>query len=913
MMKKNLKVILFIGLLLVTTINIMAVSAEGEDSPIYINGNGDFATYASSGSGIISDPYIISGLNETGSDYSLYITNTDAYCVFDNLNLSEAAYSVSMVNVSNVNITNSLLQPGNKGILIENSTYIGILSTIIMVDEGKYGIRIDESDHVLVDNCFFSGGESGIIIKDSYRIWITDNIFLGAGLNFFGSSFVASSMNITGNLVNGKPLGYLEGEHDRVIDISGYGQAILTNCVNVTLHNGSISGTNMAVQFIFSMNSNLALSNITDNYIGLYLYESSYCRVYGNNISGNSIGLYGQFALGTIIYENNVIENTVYGFWLKAGCSSSTIYINNFIDNYINAKDDGGIMDSQLTWAAARFINRESGWPLSNVSVTVERAGRTFTAYTNPNGILKLPVPALGTYDFTIERFRYETKTPSVAITTPGIHLYNVSMDKADLGPGTGYIQMRFMDGATPVVGAVAEVYSYLHGHYYYHSTEISAVSPTGWVNITGLYYDNYFLRISHAGYEPRIINQVVIEDGLVGTFNNIQLTPIVEDPPALDTFAYVYVENFTSGLPVENANVTIRDESVVGTGLTDASGFVNITGLYDNIDYVVEVYKAGFEKDFSIFYAGTTATHEVYLIPPMGPILEDVTVLTAHEASFLPIEGTNVTLINGSGYAFTSLSNSSGYANFYNLVVGIYDVEITSLGYRNEYTVVDLSEEVDYEFYLEPVSNYNFTCYVEDELTGLPMVGTSVIMTDGADQDYIVLTNSTGYAHHTDLVYGVYQLYVSASGYTSQIHPINLVDDVYYEVYMSETLSGEPLSGVVNDYDNSLVGNYWDDAGGIIVLAEESVPYEVPGDNPDNPTDDYPLAEPYTPSDDDVIPEPEPEPEPEPTTTTMPTIPTTTTLPKEDVDISQMLIMMVGGMSIIGIVVVLVLIKRRE
>jgi parallel beta-helix repeat protein len=655
------------------------IISDGEGSSIYITDNSNFTLYA--GSGIAGDPYIIAGevLTNTG-DGSVYIQDTDVYVVITDCVMNGTGYyGVYLNNVSNLNITSCDIYDKSAAILIDGCSRIFVSETnITNYGENDYGIRIDVSDNISVRNCNISLTSDGIQLWNSYRVEIVDNVFTGTGITFYGTCQVSTGIRIQNNIVNDKPLGYLYNAHDRVIDISGYGQALLINSVNVTLYNGDISDVNSGVEFIFCQNSVLAYSNVTGCKRGVLLYESAYSKIYGNNLTGNTHGIMGYFATGSIIHENNVLNNIGYGIWMWYGCSSSAVYLNNFIDNVLgNARDDGGIEDSNLIWLGARFRNPISNHPLINVSVTIEKDGRSYTGHTNENGLFKVPLPALGVYNFTVEKFRYQTKYYiNHVIDQYGIHLYDIGLDKADLGSGTGYVLARFMDGATPIVGVDIQVYSVLDGAYYFHSSYVSADVPyAGWVNITGLYYDDYVFVITHPDYERNIINQVIIANGHAGTYNNIQLTAY-----STDAFIYGNVTDEMTGIPLENVNITIYNE-----------------------------------------------------------IRDTITVFT----------------------------DNTGLYNVTDIPFGTYQAMCSLIDYQTVYFEFNINEN-----------------------------------------------GSQGF------------------------NPFD------FEMLHDDYVPSEPGGAEVNGWDNGVKGNYWDDFGGVVLLADEEGVYEVPGNNTDNPIDEHPLDE---------------------------------------------------------------------
>lgn len=683
---RKISVLILATLLLMTAMNVMPVYADGETSPIYITSNAGFSAYAT-GSGIAGDPYVISGVVlESFGDACVYIKNTDAFAIIDDFYLNGTGfYGIYLENVSNLNMTNGVIVEKKAAIFVNDCSRI-FMNTITITNQldNDYGIKIDRSDNISVRNCNITRAFFGLILLNSFRVEIVDNTFIDSGISFFNTCQVSTSVVLTGNTVNGRPIGYLYNHHDARYDISSYGQAILVNCVNITLYNANIGAATIGVQFIFSQNCVIALSNITGNYFGVYLYESSYCRVYANNITANTIGLGGSFATGTRVDENNFVDNTQYGIWVGTGVSSSILYNNNFINNTIgNARDDGSIQESNLIWLSAEFINSVNGRPLANVSVTIQKDGRTYTGYSNEYGIFKVSLPELGAYNFTIAKFRYQTKQYiNYIISEHGVHLYQIELDKANLGPGTGYVLARFMNGTVPIGGAIVKVYSYLDGAYYYHSQQISTtVTPIGWVNITGLYYDNYTFVITRSDFEQKILQQIIIADGLADTYNNIQM---VANPT--DAFVYGWIFDYDNDTPIVNANVTIYNVlNDVKTGFTDVNGFVNIT----------------------------------------------------------------------------------------NIIYGTWFVEISKSGYVTAYREFTISHGGAQEF-----------C------------------------PFTILLMPTDY------------------------------------------VPSEPSMAIVNQWDNGVVGNYWDDYSGlvtsIVVIADENI-YEIPGDNLDNPIDEYPLLSPYS------------------------------------------------------------------
>lgn len=578
-MKKELTTLFIVTILVTLTLNVIPVFANESESPVYISNNADFVTYATSGDGTKETPYLISEISVSApftNIATVYIENTDAYFILSNSDiLGSAGYGIYMESVSNGVIEENNLFKHRQGIVLSDCNNVNITGNTIVSDD--YGIFIEISRECnIIGNTVNS--TISLLYRSNYGCVIDGNVFIGGGMRMVATYFADSGIKVRNNIVNGKLLGFLFNGHDLSIEASSYGQAIIIASTNITVYDGNFEGNHIGVSFLLSQNCEVTLSNIANNYIGVSIQESTNIRLSYNNITNNHHGVIGNVANGIAVTSNIIAYNSGYGLWAQSACSSSVIYNNVFMNNILgNAKDDGGIADSHITWVAGRFVNSVSKQPLSGVKVTAQWSSRSWVGYTNQYGILKIAVPELTTYDLTIEKFRYETKTPSVNIDDTGIHLFRVNMNKANLGPGTGYVLVKFMDDTTPVVGANIEVYSTLDGAYYFHSEYTSASGvDAGWANITGLYYDDYVFVVTHPDYEQRIINQVIISDGHAATYNNIQL---VEYPT--DAFIYGTVKDFVTQEPIENANITMRSDFDSYTIFTDVNGFYNMTNIH--------------------------------------------------------------------------------------------------------------------------------------------------------------------------------------------------------------------------------------------------------------------------------------------------------------------------------------------
>jgi parallel beta-helix repeat protein len=252
------------------------------------------------------------------------------------------------------------------GVVLSGSNNNSVNGNNITANYG-YGLWLDVSnDDSVSGNNIAAYGEYGIILEgsnddsvngnnvtavvaisfaNSYNSSVSGNSFVNCGLYVFSSY----GNVMTGNLVNGRPLVYLENVSDSVVE--GAGQVILVNCNNVTVENCDLSNTYIGVELWGTSNSTISGNDITSNIgFGIYLDSSSNNNsLIGNNLANNEFGI----VLESSSSNNSIIGNNIargeFGVFL-GDSSNNIIYHNNFMFNTlgqassvysINVWDDG--------------------------------------------------------------------------------------------------------------------------------------------------------------------------------------------------------------------------------------------------------------------------------------------------------------------------------------------------------------------------------------------------------------------------------------------------------------------------------------------------------------------------------------------------------------------------------------------
>jgi len=246
---------------------------------------------------------------------------------------------------SNNNVSgNNILCPGDSGISLQNSSYNNVCGNNITYGSSLFGATAinvySSSNNNISGNQITNPGRRGIFLYGSsnnntvsgngivagsfpssdsdwpYGVW--DGLFLGdsSSNSISENIFVNCSMRVSTsyqnmvsrNLVNGKPLIYLEGVSDRVVNNAG--QVILVNCNRITVENVEISRTTVGVELWETHHSKIVGCNITYSIEGVILSSSSY-----NTISG---GYFDEDILEDIMLSRSSNYNTISQNKLKA-------------------------------------------------------------------------------------------------------------------------------------------------------------------------------------------------------------------------------------------------------------------------------------------------------------------------------------------------------------------------------------------------------------------------------------------------------------------------------------------------------------------------------------------------------------------------------------------------------------------
>ena len=230
--------------------------------------------------------------------------------------------------VSGNNITND----GNNGVFLIDSFNNTVSENNIT--NNNSGVSLERSDSNTVSGNNITNSSSGVYLGHSSNNTVSENIFVNDGLVVYGSY----GNVVVDNLVNSKPLVYLEGVSD--VAVVDAGQVVLVNCNRIRVENLNLSCTDTGIQLWQTNNTGISGNNITNDGSGIYLYPSSNNNtVSGNNIANNLSGIYLGGSSNNTISGNNITATGNYGIRLEYS-SNYNIFRGNNITNRVELFSD---------------------------------------------------------------------------------------------------------------------------------------------------------------------------------------------------------------------------------------------------------------------------------------------------------------------------------------------------------------------------------------------------------------------------------------------------------------------------------------------------------------------------------------------------------------------------------------------
>ena len=233
-------------------------------------------------------------------------------------------------------------------------------NTIIADEFDSIGIWLLDSYYCTIINNTITDCLISVQIFNSYSNTIIDNIFLNGGITVY----YAFQNNISSNLINGKPVVYLEDTSD--VNVEEAGQVILVNCTNILVQNQNLSNAFFGIELWEAKSCHILNNIISNNYQSLYVMYSDF-----NNISGNDILNY--YFYGVNCYFSNENTFSLNDIRVENGISNRlslyhkiSIYFNTILHKFDSQKNQlfynsilNNINNDLELWGINAYLNQE--------------------------------------------------------------------------------------------------------------------------------------------------------------------------------------------------------------------------------------------------------------------------------------------------------------------------------------------------------------------------------------------------------------------------------------------------------------------------------------------------------------------------------------------------------------------------
>ncbi|MEM2294277.1 MAG: NosD domain-containing protein [Nitrososphaerota archaeon] len=222
-----------------------------------------------------------------------------------NKRISDAG-QVMLVECENVIVENLKLSKTTVGIQLWKTKNSKMTNNEI--ENSKYAIYLyDSSDNEITENKM-RNNNYGLALYGSERNKIIKNEFVNCGLYLafytYDGVIKFSYYNvIKDNIVNGKPVLYLENEADKTIKDVDIGQIILIFCKNISLENLRLSNTTIGIELFGTKDSSIVGNKLENNLYGIYLLASSNNKIYHNDFINNNKQVYTYRSVNIWDYE----------------------------------------------------------------------------------------------------------------------------------------------------------------------------------------------------------------------------------------------------------------------------------------------------------------------------------------------------------------------------------------------------------------------------------------------------------------------------------------------------------------------------------------------------------------------------------------------------------------------------------
>jgi len=523
-------------------------------------------------------------------------------------------YNTAVNNSGNYGSNGILLSSSNNNTITNNNfSNNGYLSYYSGV-----GISVQNSDYnKFVNNTANKNIYSGITLSYSNKNILQNNSFSDNRYNFDMNNWDTSGFDNeidVSNLVDGKPIYYLVGASDIIINsFSNAGTVYCIYCNNITvidldltkngngvylyntnnsrIQNNQLSYNANGINLKSSSNNTIFNNIVNDNYEGILLYSSSNNTLTDNtaNNNNNNYGIYLQSSSNNTLMDNTANNNNDYGIHLSSS-SNNILYQNNFVSNYrYNAYDYNG--NNQWDWGT--IGNYYSDYP--GTDLNADDIGDT--PYPIPGGSSVDNYPLMNPWkstpisapvhninkstDYTTIQAAIDDASPGDEIhVDSGTYYRNVNVNKQvtlrgiDTGAGMPVVDATGSAITLNVDGIVLEGFDLRNSSYgIYVKSNHNTLTNNNISNSNNLYYTNTGIFLAPSSNNNTLTNNNIVNNNKQNNHRGIHISSSSNNTIINNT-----VNNNSNGIYLYSSSNNILINNIVSESLNYGFHFSSLS-----------------------------------------------------------------------------------------------------------------------------------------------------------------------------------------------------------------------------------------------------------------------------------------------------------------------------------------------
>jgi parallel beta-helix repeat protein len=262
--------------------------------------------------------------------YGIILEGTHNSHILSNTIQSAKLAGIYLQYSNNNNISMNILSDSKNGI-ISTYSYNNIIYSNAITSTRGFGVYLAYSEENTIFHNTYTDSNAGLILTGgANNNDVTDNVFINDGGVWVYGAWYNTFLN---NSLNEKPIEYLEGQSDMLIDYE-VGQVILVNCNNIEVENQDMSNTYAGIMIVESDNCKISNSTFTaHNQYGIFITHSNNNNISENIVTNSTTGIALEESENNILFLNTISSNTDVGIYVSYDSNGTMILKNNIREN----------------------------------------------------------------------------------------------------------------------------------------------------------------------------------------------------------------------------------------------------------------------------------------------------------------------------------------------------------------------------------------------------------------------------------------------------------------------------------------------------------------------------------------------------------------------------------------------------